>query len=202
MNSGMCGRWRNGRLAAVCTKAGSEECDFECPHRDDPQSDQPTPAQPHLTGRTKPGDCVHCGQEICNDLGWCNDFKAAPASDARLRPAAGGEAVALNVIRQWPEGFAARLEHVWRDLVGFIPSYKLFDLQRTLAEFGFSMVVYEGSAPTAQSGDATNAADGVQASALRELGAHLARVLDEDQWAHAEALLLKVAHGVKEQSNG
>jgi hypothetical protein len=123
-------------------------------------------------------------------------------SDARLRPAAGGEAVALNVIRQWPEGFAARLEHVWRDLVGFIPSYKLFDLQRTLAEFGFSMVVYEGSAPTAQSGDATNAADGVQASALRELGAHLARVLDEDQWAHAEALLLKVAHGVKEQSNG
>lgn len=29
-----CGRWRNGRLSASCAKAGSEECDFECPHRD------------------------------------------------------------------------------------------------------------------------------------------------------------------------
>lgn len=29
-----CGRWRNGRLARYCTKAGTEECDFECPYRD------------------------------------------------------------------------------------------------------------------------------------------------------------------------
>jgi hypothetical protein len=29
-----CGRWRNGRLSASCSKAGSEECDFECPYRD------------------------------------------------------------------------------------------------------------------------------------------------------------------------
>ena len=28
-----CGRWRNGRLSQYCTKAGSEECDFECPYR-------------------------------------------------------------------------------------------------------------------------------------------------------------------------
>ena len=28
-----CGRWRNGRLGKYCTKAGSEECDFECPYR-------------------------------------------------------------------------------------------------------------------------------------------------------------------------
>lgn len=28
-----CGRWRNGRLSSHCTKAGSEECDFECPYR-------------------------------------------------------------------------------------------------------------------------------------------------------------------------
>ena len=28
-----CGRWRNGRLSASCSKAGSEECDFECPFR-------------------------------------------------------------------------------------------------------------------------------------------------------------------------
>lgn len=29
-----CGRWRNGRLARYCAKAGTEECDFECPYRD------------------------------------------------------------------------------------------------------------------------------------------------------------------------
>ena len=28
-----CGRWRNGRLSSSCLKAGSEECDFECPYR-------------------------------------------------------------------------------------------------------------------------------------------------------------------------
>lgn len=27
-----CGRWRNGVLSGSCTKAGSEECDFECPY--------------------------------------------------------------------------------------------------------------------------------------------------------------------------
>lgn len=27
-----CGRWRNGRLGQQCTKAGSEECDWECPY--------------------------------------------------------------------------------------------------------------------------------------------------------------------------
>jgi hypothetical protein len=29
-----CGRWSNGRLGQFCAKAGSEECDFECPYRD------------------------------------------------------------------------------------------------------------------------------------------------------------------------
>ncbi len=29
-----CGRWRNGRLGQYCAKAGTEECDFECPYRD------------------------------------------------------------------------------------------------------------------------------------------------------------------------
>lgn len=28
-----CGRWSNGRLTKYCSKAGSEECDFECPYR-------------------------------------------------------------------------------------------------------------------------------------------------------------------------
>ena len=51
--------------------------------------------------------------------------------------------IELNVIRRWPDGMDERLEHVWRDLVGFIPSYKLYDLQRMLAEYGFEMVVYE-----------------------------------------------------------
>lgn len=28
-----CGRWDNGKLTKSCTKAGSEECDWECPYR-------------------------------------------------------------------------------------------------------------------------------------------------------------------------
>lgn len=28
-----CGRWDNGRLTHSCSKAGSEECDWECPYR-------------------------------------------------------------------------------------------------------------------------------------------------------------------------
>lgn len=28
-----CGRWCNGKLTKLCSKAGSEECDFECPFR-------------------------------------------------------------------------------------------------------------------------------------------------------------------------
>ncbi len=27
-----CGRWSNGRLTRYCSKAGSEECEFECPN--------------------------------------------------------------------------------------------------------------------------------------------------------------------------
>lgn len=27
-----CGRWNNGRLMPHCRKAGSEECDWECPY--------------------------------------------------------------------------------------------------------------------------------------------------------------------------
>lgn len=26
-----CGRWRDGALGKYCSKAGSEECDWECP---------------------------------------------------------------------------------------------------------------------------------------------------------------------------
>ena len=28
-----CGRWSNGQLTGSCGKAGTEECDFECPYR-------------------------------------------------------------------------------------------------------------------------------------------------------------------------
>ena len=56
------------------------------------------------------------------------------------------EPIKLSVIRKWPEGFEARLQHVWLDVVSFIPNVKLWDLQRVLAEFGFSMEVYEGAA--------------------------------------------------------
>lgn len=27
-----CGRWINGELGKLCTKAGSEECDWICPY--------------------------------------------------------------------------------------------------------------------------------------------------------------------------
>jgi hypothetical protein len=60
------------------------------------------------------------------------------------------EPVALEIIRKWPEGFQERLQHVWLDVVSFIPNVKLYDLQRVLAEFGFTMKLYEGEAPAAQ----------------------------------------------------
>ncbi len=59
------------------------------------------------------------------------------------------EPVALEIIRKWPEGFQERLQHVWLDVVSFIPNVKLYDLQRVLAEFGFTMKLYEGEAPAA-----------------------------------------------------
>lgn len=31
---GVCGRWSNGRLTGSCMLAGTEDCDFMCPHRD------------------------------------------------------------------------------------------------------------------------------------------------------------------------
>lgn len=51
--------------------------------------------------------------------------------------------IRLNIIRNWEDGFAERLECVWKDVIGLTPNYKLYDLQRTLAEFGLIMVVYE-----------------------------------------------------------
>lgn len=78
--------------------------------------------------------------------------------------------VPLNIIRRWPEGFADRLEHVWKDLIGFVPNYKLYDLQRALAEFGFTMKVWEGPDPL-QGMSPVNRLISYSASAkLRELG--------------------------------
>jgi hypothetical protein len=54
--------------------------------------------------------------------------------------------IKLNIIRFWPEGMNERLDEVFGDLIGFIPNYKLYDLQRVLAEFGFTMKVYENAA--------------------------------------------------------
>jgi hypothetical protein len=86
-------------------------------------------------------------------------LSAAAARLARPTPAAAAEVppIELNIIRWWPDGFDERLERVWRDLVGFIPNYKLYDLQRMLAEFGFTMVLYEGPAsPVAPAGVPTD----------------------------------------------
>ncbi|VTU31799.1 hypothetical protein H4CHR_02881 [Variovorax sp. PBS-H4] len=49
----------------------------------------------------------------------------------------------LSVIRKWPEGFEERLNHVWSDVVSYIPNVKLYDLQRILAQFGFEMTITE-----------------------------------------------------------
>jgi hypothetical protein len=58
--------------------------------------------------------------------------------------------IPLNIIRKWPDGFEARLQHVWKDVISFTPNAKLWDLQRVLAEFGFRMEVYDQtSAPEA-----------------------------------------------------
>ncbi len=61
--------------------------------------------------------------------------------------------IPLNIIRNWPEGFDARLQHVWLDVVSFIPNVKLYDLQRTLAEYGYTMKVYEATKPDAALAD-------------------------------------------------
>lgn len=96
--------------------------------------------------------------------GCVHQFRAIPVNVQALLLAAGfeppflgaqsasaPEALSLNVIRSWPEGFEARLEHVWCDLGGFTPNYKLYDLQRMLAEYGFRMEVYDGPALAAPS---------------------------------------------------
>jgi hypothetical protein len=71
--------------------------------------------------------------------------EALRMAEAALR--ARGEPIPLEVIRKWPEGFDARLQHVWLDVIGFIPNVKLYDLKRTLAEFGFEMTVREAPHP-------------------------------------------------------
>ena len=99
-------------------------------------------------------NATYCGavkNTACRCSGNCQVFYELEAANAALTaakeaPQVGGVEVDLNVIRKWPEGFEARLQHVWLDVVSFIPNVKLWDLQRTLAEFGYTMKVYEPSA--------------------------------------------------------
>ena len=94
--------------------------------------------------------------------------------------------IPLNVIRYWPEGMPGRLEAVWKDLLGFIPNYKLYDLQRTLAEFGFVMKVYEPTNPNPTPAPVdTNQADLVR-KALRR-----AWELGQTYWQQADSESLK-----------
>lgn len=53
--------------------------------------------------------------------------------------------IKIGMIRHWPDGMAARVEKVWLDLPGFTIDYKLFDLARVLAEFGYTLKLYEGA---------------------------------------------------------
>ena len=73
--------------------------------------------------------------------------KATAQAVELASPEAAPEPLALNVIRFWPDGFADELEKAWLDLVGYIPNYKLHDLQRLLSKWGFTMHVYEGAGP-------------------------------------------------------
>lgn len=40
-----CGRWRNGRLVHDCLKAGTEECQFDCPYARTP-TEPPSQSDP------------------------------------------------------------------------------------------------------------------------------------------------------------
>lgn len=64
-------------------------------------------------------------------------------SKPEAQPTEAAQPIDLGVIREWPDGFEARLQHVWKDVISFIPNVKLWDLQRMLAEFGFTMTVTE-----------------------------------------------------------
>lgn len=74
----------------------------------------------------------------------------------RLNAQAVPDGIPLNIIRKWPNGFDDRLQHVWLDVVSFIPSVKLYDLQRVLAEFGLRMEVYEDAPAAPQQKGARN----------------------------------------------
>lgn len=84
------------------------------------------------------------------ELAKLRQGEARAVRDAALSgpaPSVPAVPIPLNIIRKWPEGFQDRLQHVWLDVVSFIPEVKLRDLQSVLAEFGFRMEVYEAAAP-------------------------------------------------------
>lgn len=142
--------WAESQEGQHLTKAGAqlwirhllslEAAPPTAPLVEEPMPPLPTPAHTHWVD-----DGIH-GQLKEPTGGFTADqMREYALADRRQRAAPQDTAVALNIIRWWPDGFAERLEHVWRDLIGFIPNYKLYDLQRMLAEFGFTMVVYENA---------------------------------------------------------
>ena len=84
--------------------------------------------------------------EVLNERGEVDWISFVPTAGTLLytRPQA-REPLNLAIIRKWPDGFQDRLQHVWLDVVSFIPDVKLYDLQRVLAEYGFEMQVYEAA---------------------------------------------------------
>jgi hypothetical protein len=121
---------------------------------------------------------------------------ASPFAPVAAQDVAANE-VPLNIIRNdWPDGFTARLEHVWRDLIGFTPNYKLYDLQRMLAEFGFTMKVYEGGDPCASGKDARIAE---LESALKAIDSLRGPFMTDEAiavvWAKVDAALAKNGGG-------
>ena len=79
----------------------------------------------------------------CAEIMFRAGMLAAQPEKAECQKVPEGNEIDLNIIRKWPEGFQGRLQHVWLDVVSFIPNVKLHDLQCVLAEYGFTMRIYE-----------------------------------------------------------
>lgn len=95
MNFGMCGRWRNGRLVDHCTMAGTEECDFECPHRDEPSDE---------IGKRSTSAATASGHELPNDTAAAAaSLSVANGGDARVASAGSPAGVPERVTAADPQ---------------------------------------------------------------------------------------------------
>ncbi|MBP7622410.1 MAG: hypothetical protein KA763_00450 [Xanthomonadales bacterium] len=99
-----------------------------------------------IEGPTSMSENILTPLEVSQLRGALNDHASAIGVNQKLTTDDSAERmneINLAVIRQWPDGFQSRLYHVWDDVRGMIPNIRLYDIQRVLSEFGFTMVVYD-----------------------------------------------------------